>query len=397
MSRVKVALYARTGGANASYWFDNLRLGCTIPTVVSITGEPGDTLVLAGQPASFQVQVSNPQGVTYQWRRDAVAIPGATLSSYTTPALSVADDGAGYSVVVTSPGGPATSRTALARVMAKFDAGVSPAVNLNFNDGTVPPNGAVFGTAIVQPSGGVGGSAFMQLTEAVNDQTGSFLLDAPAGSMPIADFTATWMMLVGGGTAVPADGFSFVLGDDIPDGSFGEDGTGSGLIVGFDTYDNDTTEVAPEITIRYRTADVTTRSFDIGVLRTGTDFAQIGVRVNRNGTLDLYYGTTAVYRGLVLPGFTPFGAGRFGWGARTGGLNDNHWVDDVKIALNIQPATGPTIVAGIAAGNLVLTWPAGGTLQSTTALPGGWSDVPGATSGYTVPTTDPARYFRVRQ
>jgi hypothetical protein len=187
------------------------------------------------------------------------------------------------------------------------------------------------------------------------------------------------------------------VGEDIADGPFGEDGAGSGLVVSFDTYDNGTTEVAPEIAIRYRGSDVATRSFDIRVLRTDTEFRQIGVRVNRSGTLDLYYGDNAVYRGLALPGFTPLGAGRFGWGARTGGLNDNHWVDDVKIALNTQPAAGPTIVAGLSAGNLVLTWPAGGTLQSTTALPGGWADVPGATSGYTVPTTDPARYFRVRQ
>jgi hypothetical protein len=397
MSGVKVALYARTGGANASYWFDNVRLRYQIPTVVSITGEPSDALVLAGQPATFQVQVSNPQGVTFQWRRNGTAIGGATQSSYTTPALSVADDGAGYSVTVTSPGGTVTSRAAIASVMAKFDAGTSPAVNLNFNDGVVPPGGAIFGTALIQGSGGVAGSAFVQLTEAVNGQGGSFLFNTPAGSTPIADFTATWMMLVGGGTAIPADGFSFVLGEDIGDASFGEDGAGSGLIVGFDTYDNGTTEVAPEITIRYKTVTVTTRSFDISVLRTGTEFTQIGVRVNRNGTLDLYYGNTAVYRGLVLPGFTPFGAGRFGWGARTGGLNDNHWVDDVKIALNTQPATGPTMTASLSGGNIVLTWTAGGTLQSTAALPGGWSDVPGATSGDTVPTTDPARYFRVRQ
>jgi len=46
------------------------------------------------------------------------------------------------------------------------------------------------------------------------------------------------------------------------------------------------------------------RSFDISVMRTGTEFKQIGVRLNRSGTLDLYYGDTAVYRGLALPGFT---------------------------------------------------------------------------------------------
>jgi hypothetical protein len=155
--------------------------------------------------------------------------------------------------------------------------------------------------------------------------------------------------------------------------------------------------VAPEIAIRYRSNDVATRPFDISVLQTGGAFEQIGVRVNRNGTLDLYYGTTAVYRGLPLPNFTPFAAGRFGWGARTGGLNDNHWVDDIKIGLNTQPDAGPTLTITRSGANIVITWTGGGTLQTTTALPGGWTDVPGASSGYTTSATEAVRFFRVRQ
>ena len=133
------------------------------------------------------------------------------------------------------------------------------------------------------------------------------------------------------------------------------------------------------------------------MLRTGADFELIGVRVNRNGTLDLYYGNTAVYRGLPLPGYTPFGAGRFGWGARTGGLNDNHWVDDVMIALNTQSDVAPTLRITRSGANVVITWTGGGTLQTTAALPGTWSDVAGAVSGYSTPATGAARYFRVRQ
>lgn len=397
MSGLKLALYARTGDLNASYWFDNVCLGYTIPETVSITGEPADVLVLVGHPASFEVLVSNPQGVTYQWRRNGVDIPGATGSTYTTPALALADDGTGYSVVVTGPNNTVTSRTAMASVMAKFDAGANPPVNIDFNDYSTPVGSAVFGSAFITGPGGVGDSAFLQLTEAVNDQSGSFLLDTPAGTAPIKDFTATWMMRVGGGTAVPADGFSFVLGSDVVDGTFGEDGAGSGLIVSFDTYDNGTSEVAPEISIVYRSSQVATRPFDISVLQTGDTFEQIGVRVNRNGTLDLYYGDTAVYRGLPLPGFVPFQTGRFGWGARTGGLNDNHWMDDVKIALNTQPDVGSTLTIRQSGANIVIEWTGGGTLQTTTALPGGWSDVPGAASGYTTPASDAMRFFRVRQ
>lgn len=397
MSGLKMAFYARTGGANASYWFDNVCLGYTIPASVSITGEPADALVLAGQPATFHVSVSNPQGVTYQWRRNGVDIPGATQATYTTPALPLADDGTGYAVLVKGPSNTVTSRTAVASVMAKFDAGVNPAVNLDFNDGNVPAGGATFGSALVQWFGGVNDTGFLQLTEAINDQSASFLLNTPAGAAPIHDFTATWMMRVGGGTAVPADGFSFVLGDDIADGTFGEDGAGSGLIVSFDTFDNGTTEVAPEISIRYRNLNVATRPFDISVLRTDDAFEQIGVRVNRAGTLDLYYGDTAVYRGLELPGYAPFAAGRFGWGARTGGLNDNHWVDDIRIALNTQPAIGPTLSIARSGANVVIAWTGGGTLQTSTAPTGPWNDIPGAFSGYTTPASDPHRYFRVRQ
>lgn len=65
----------------------------------------------------------------------------------------------------------------------------------------------------------------------------------------LADSVAVWRMRVGGGANVPADGSSFVLASDVPDSPFGGDGAGSGLLVGFDTYDNGTSEEAPEITI----------------------------------------------------------------------------------------------------------------------------------------------------
>jgi hypothetical protein len=133
------------------------------------------------------------------------------------------------------------------------------------------------------------------------------------------------------------------------------------------------------------------------VLRTGDVFKPIGVRVSRAGLLDLYYGDTAVYRGLALPAFTPFGEGRFAWGARTGGLNDNHWMDEVTISLNTQPAEGPVLGISTAGGNVTVTWTGGGVLQSTTTFPTGWNDVAGAVSGYTTPTTGDVRYFRVRQ
>lgn len=397
MSGLRVAMYARTGGLNASYWLDNLRVGARVPATISITEQPADALVLDGQPASFKVLVSNPAVSTFQWNRNGSPIANATGNTYTTPALSLADEGVTYSVTVTGPGNVVTSRSAVVAVMTKFQAGSPLAFDYNFNDGQVPPNGIILGNAIVQPTGGVNDSGFMQLTEAVNSQSSAFELPTPDGVTSIADFTATWMMRVGGGSDTPADGYSFVVGPDIPDATFGEDGAGSGLIVSYDIFDNGSTEDAPEITIRYKANDVITRPFPISVLRTGSDFVQLGVRVNRNGTLDLYYGNTAVYRGVVLPNYTPFTAGRFGWGARTGGLNENQWMDDLKISINTQAAEGPRLNVALVNGNLVITWAGGGVLQSATTIPGSWGDIAGATSGYTTSAAGAAKFFRVRQ
>lgn len=397
MSSVRVAMYARTGGLNASYWFDNVRMAYTIPATVSITQEPADALVLAGFPATFNVQVSNPTASTYQWKKGDSDIPGATQPSYTTSALTAADDGASYSVVVRSGTGGVNSRVAKVSVLTAFTAGNNPAITANFNDGGTPADALAFGSASVQASGGVADSGYMSLTTAENGQGGAFMLPTPTSPSPITDFIAVWQMRVGGGTDVPADGFSFAFGPEIGDAAFGEDGAGSGLIIGFDTYDNGASEVAPEITVIYQGNVVATRSLPMSVLRTGDVFKPIGVRVSRAGLLDLYYGETAVYRGLALPSFTPFGEGRFAWGARTGGLNDNHWMDEVTISLNTQPAEGPVLGISTAGGNVTVTWTGGGVLQSTTTFPTGWTDVAGAASGYTTPTTGDVRYFRVRQ
>jgi hypothetical protein len=59
---------------------------------------------------------------------------------------------------------------------------------------------------------------------------------------------------------------------------------------------------------------------------------------------------------------------------------------------------GPSVVFSQQGNNLVLTWPAGWTLQLATNVPGPYSDVTNATSPYTNDTTaQPRRFFRLRQ
>lgn len=83
----------------------------------SIVRQPSAVSVTAGQPASFSVSVSGTDPMTYQWRKDGVAISGATARIYTIASTVTGDAGA-YTVVVTNSAGTVTSSAASLAVAA---------------------------------------------------------------------------------------------------------------------------------------------------------------------------------------------------------------------------------------------------------------------------------------
>ena len=78
----------------------------------SITGQPYAKPVTAGQTATFTVEATGTSPLRYQWKKNGTDIADATTSTYTTPATSLADSGAEYSVVVSNDVGTATSSVA---------------------------------------------------------------------------------------------------------------------------------------------------------------------------------------------------------------------------------------------------------------------------------------------
>jgi len=83
-----------------------------VPAGPRIGGQPQSLMVQAGEPAMFAVtgvMGGGGPGVRYQWRRDGLDIPGATRDHLVLGPTSNADDGARYSVVVTSPAGSTVS------------------------------------------------------------------------------------------------------------------------------------------------------------------------------------------------------------------------------------------------------------------------------------------------
>ncbi|MGE5338754.1 MAG: hypothetical protein ACM3PU_13055 [Gemmatimonadota bacterium] len=85
-------------------------------TPLAIRVQPANVNVTTGQPASFSVLAGGNPPFGYQWKRNGVDIPGATSSSYATPALSFADNGALYSVTVSNAAGSVASANATVAV-----------------------------------------------------------------------------------------------------------------------------------------------------------------------------------------------------------------------------------------------------------------------------------------
>ncbi|HOY56726.1 MAG TPA: hypothetical protein PK640_01150 [Verrucomicrobiota bacterium] len=90
--------------------------------------------------------------------------------------------------------------------------------NADFNDGQVPAGSLIFGNALVESGGGVGDTACLKLTKNANSQSGSIVIEDLDGYANVYGVRATFMARVGGGTSVPADGWSFCVGD-LPDGT----------------------------------------------------------------------------------------------------------------------------------------------------------------------------------
>jgi hypothetical protein len=92
----------------------------TAAGVPTITAQPSGTAISAGQTATLQVTAAGGGAITYQWYQGATGdsslpVPGATNSSFTTPALAGTTS---YWVRVTSPTGHVDSMTTTVNVNA---------------------------------------------------------------------------------------------------------------------------------------------------------------------------------------------------------------------------------------------------------------------------------------
>ena len=96
------------------YSFDATVVAATAPT---ITSQPSASSVAVGSAASFSIVAGGTAPLSYQWRKDGVAISGATSSTYTIASTKTSDAGS-YTVVVTNSAGSVTSNSTVLTVRA---------------------------------------------------------------------------------------------------------------------------------------------------------------------------------------------------------------------------------------------------------------------------------------
>src|SRR5262249_26614009 len=72
------------------------------PVAPTITTQPMNQTVTAGQTATFTVTATGTAPLSYQWQKNGANIAGAISANYTTPTTTTADSGSTFKVVVSN-------------------------------------------------------------------------------------------------------------------------------------------------------------------------------------------------------------------------------------------------------------------------------------------------------
>lgn len=240
----------------------------------------------------------------------------------------------------------------------------------------------IYGNATWQASGGNPGG-FLDLFEAVNSQRSTIIFDDFDNGTIVKGFTFQCDLKVGDGTQSPADGFSinYAHGDDpvivaaaaITDktqnpGGFSdlgnsgdlnlpEEGTKTGLGIGFDSWDSGYGDVIG-ISVRVENAlktqiPLTTKNgdpTDWTSLQTGgwtsgntgtlLTWQPLKVELIPGGNLNIWWKGHQVVTNYAT-GYKP-GTGRLIFAGRTGGSNQRAYIDNIVV--DTVPADGPSIL-----------------------------------------------------
>ena len=134
---VTITAWQFAGATGSSFGPQNVRYTITgVGTVPAITTQPVNQTVNVGATATFTVVFTGSPTPTVQWRKDGVAITGATLATLTLPSITVSSAGV-YSALLTNTTSTATSSGATLTVNTPPTLTTQPASQTVVSDSTV--------------------------------------------------------------------------------------------------------------------------------------------------------------------------------------------------------------------------------------------------------------------
>lgn len=179
-----------SNGAGAVVSADALLTVTATAAAPVITMQPGDATVMAGTAATFTVTTAGGTApISYQWKRDGVAIAGATSAMYTTNATVATDSGTKYSVDVVNPVGTVPSNAALLTVIAGSGtwgpvvsiSGGDLASAMNANSPVVAIDASGSAVAAWQQASGTRNAVWGNSADASGKWSTAATIDLPAG------------------------------------------------------------------------------------------------------------------------------------------------------------------------------------------------------------------------
>jgi uncharacterized repeat protein (TIGR01451 family) len=329
-----------------------------------ILTQPQSVTNFAGSTTGFSVAADGTSPLSYQWLfNDTIPVQFATNAALTLAHVQLTNAGR-YKVVVSNQFGSAVSSNALLTVQTN----AFPLV-VDFNS---DPSNLLrtFGSAYWSQSGDATNGGYLALTDAILNQHGAVVFNELLPGQAVRSFRLSMDVRIGGGTTPPADGLSISFarpGDPVladgrsfnpaPDGSdsgAAEEGTRTGVSVCLDSWQNGNTDVIGigvrvngVILAQYPLPTLNGAANDPTSIQTGPvydlSWVPLVVTLYEDGTLEIYYkGFAITPPGGLQTHFVP-GPGQFVLGARTGGADEVHHVDNISFTLNFPGSPATTV------------------------------------------------------
>ena len=189
----------------------------------------------------------------------------------------------------------------------------------------------------------------VKITESRTSQNGSMLIQDFAEGASFSSFEMSFRLFMGSGSSRPADGFSVSIGNELPERvEFAEEGAGDGMRICFDAWDSGQDDLAPQIEVLYAGESLASQSFggptDVPAADwfKGEDGKDVMMWHNREWAdvkIRVFGGKLSLqFRGHTIFDNKPISSGAFKapqwlFAARTGGVYQKHYIDDLKITL----------------------------------------------------------------